>query len=789
MTSPYNWPGRPRFGLLRDAVGQHAVVLSWHVAPDFSQMAGQDRMLAIWAEPLLDALAETGARVTLLLLTPQCPGPADATPLAQALRSRGIGLHIATATDTMAQALAVDRALVALAPDLVHAPERGGLLACALARRAAGLAHLDTTILLHARGPVLFQMEEQSRFIGDPGPLLRDEMERQAMRLADHVLACGAEVARAIAARPDAPALEGVAPVVWPVPTTPSAALNELVFPLPLGSEAGLEFAVAVLSRAAARRPFPLPVTFLGQPDAVTLGDATQALAGLGERVDWQVLALETPQQALQYLAAPGRLALFTAARALPPEWLEFCGAAGIPALATENLVTARAARRWPCIRVLPRAERPFAAALAALPALPEASPAMPPPPAGQAPRLTGWQRPAAAALALLAQPASPDLTLICPPRGSLLASLAGQGLDCFATTILLPEPEPEPDAALPTGTASRPFRIGTDGLAAALAACETRFAVLCGEAVRLRPAALLALRRAALAGSAPAIAAWDSASAPLGGGADLALLRPGGTIGHLVLLDLPALRARGGRCLALAGTRGFAGALAEESGGVMMLPEILADAAVPPPLPGPPALAGLPARLRGVAGMALHYAAEQPRNAEEIPAAMTVADRRSGHYLKLIARLMERSGQPRAAAEAWAALVARGEADSEVWYRHVFHNTRRHGRVQELDALLAHIATHGLASLQDLPAITIDQAAAMRRQGRGAQGFAVLLGLASAFQDDAGFIAALAAAFAGLPPGARAAVAWPALRPASGRALQLALAEHGLAEAGALAP
>ncbi len=783
----YHWPGRPFFGLKPDAAAGHAVVLSWHVAPDLTAMPGQDRMLAIWAEPLLDALAEVFPRVTLLILAPEDSGPAEA--LAEALRPRGIGLHVARGLGPMARALAVDRALEELAPDMVHAPERGGLLACALARRAAGLAHLDTVMLLHARGPTLFQMEEQACFIADAQALRLDEMERQAMRLADAVLASGAEVARAIAAGPQAPALHGVGPLVWPAPARPPAPLNELVFPLPLGSEAGLEFAVAALARASARRPFPLPVTFLGQPDAVTLGDAAQALARLGEHLDWRVAALESPQQALQYLAAPGRLALFTAARATPPEWLEFCGAAGIPALATENHVTARAARRWPCIHVVARAERPFAAALEALPCLPEAAP-----PAlqaasrlGQPPSLTGWRRPAAAALALLSEPASPDLTLFCPPRGGLLDSLAAQSLACFATTILLAEGEAPPQPERPPG---RPVRIESAALPEALAACTTRYAVLVGGAHRLRPGALLALRRAALATGAPAIAAWDSASMPLGGGADLALLRPGATIGHLVLLDLTALRAGGGGCLALAGTPAFAGALAEESDGVRMLPEILADAATPPPRPDAPALAGLPPRLRGVAGMALHYAGlvVPPREAREpdIPAAMAVANRDSAHYRKLMARLMERAGQPEAAAQAWAALVARGEADAEVWERHAGHAMRRHGHIAEFEAFRAHVERHGPG---DLAEGMVARAAALRREGKAREGFALLLGLAPALQRDAVFIAALAAGFAGLPPAERSAVVWPILEPTPGQALQQALAAHGLAGVGEAAP
>ena len=33
----------PRFGLAREEPGRHAVLLSWHVAPDLTAMPGQDR--------------------------------------------------------------------------------------------------------------------------------------------------------------------------------------------------------------------------------------------------------------------------------------------------------------------------------------------------------------------------------------------------------------------------------------------------------------------------------------------------------------------------------------------------------------------------------------------------------------------------------------------------------------------------------------------------------------------------------------------------------------------------
>ena len=802
LLPPYDWPGRPRFGpgpgTSREAAGTapQVVVLSWHVAPNFDNIAGQDRTLAIWAEPLLDALIEAGARVTLLLAfhgaaATLLSGDPATTPLGGHLAQRGVALRLVGAATPLDLALGVDAALVALAPDLVHAPERRGVLAVALARRAAGLAHVDTTMLLHARGSTMVQMEEQARFIAAPEVLVFDELERQAMRLADAVLTASAEQAAAL------PAARLVAPLVWPVPPVAPAAITELVFPLPLDSESGLEFAVAALARAAAKAPFPLAVTFLGQPGHVTIGNAAQALAGLapaGPRLDWRVLVAETPQRAILYLARPGRMALFTATTT-PPEWLELCGAAGIPVLATANRNSEAAAARWPCLRVAPRAERSFAATLAALAktgaATTSAAPLAPLPLPSPSPVL-GWRPQGLRAIAWLAEPATPLLTVFCGPRISLLASLAGQQLPSFATTLMLDEAEALP--ATPPRPAARPLAVlqgGTAALPRALAECGTRYAVLCGDARALRPTALAALQRAAMASDAVAITAWDSSGGqPIGGGGDLALLRPGETLGHLVLLDLPALRDRGGHALVAAGTPGFAAALAVESGGVMMLPEILAEALDRPAPPARPSAALLPARLAGLAGMALYYAAPHaaplaapPTDPLDPTAAMAVANRESTHYLKLLGRFMDRSGQREAAADAWAALLARQPDDGEAWVMHARHALRRHRRIPQAAALEAFVLRHGLGPIQGLVEAVAETAQGLTEAGQGAEGMAMLVELAPALQASEGFIAALARAYARLPGEQRWPGALPGgLRPAGTAALRDALAEYGLA-------
>ena len=790
---PFQWRRQPVFGLPQEGAGRHAVVVSWHVAPDFASMPGQDRMLAIWAEPLLDALIEAGFRTTLLLVGAE--GDPAATPLAEAMRRRGIHLVLVSGSDPLARCIAVDEALARLAPDVVHAPERLGVLAVALSRRAAGVAHLDAAMVLHARGPTLFQAEEQARFIGEVEPLLLDDLERQAMRLADRVLCCQPEVARYLATGfgdgRAAVECRMVAPLVWRLPPVAPARPSELVFPLPLASEAGLEFAVAAVARAAAKRPFPLPVTFLGQPAAVTIGNAGSALARLAAcapRLDWRVLIAETPQRAVQYLAQPGRVALLTAGRATPAEMLALCGTAGITVLTTANLATEEAARRWPSIHVLPRAERGFAAMLARLPALPEAMPQSPPPtlpmPELPMPELLAADSLPSRAMALLAEPEGLEVTLLAEARPSLLIELEAQSLRRFGVTLMLPPG----GAAQEAGSTARPLRLvpgGEGALGRELARCQTRYAVLCGPISRLAPDALRCLLRAARASGAPAIAAWDSQCRPTGGGSDLALLRPGEVLGHVVLLDLPALRARGGASLATAGTPGFAAALAAESGGVMMLAVPLADATRRPPMPRPTGDGLLPPRLRGATALALHFAAPPlpdplPDHASETPRAMAAANRETTHYLKLVGRLLDGMGLSEAAADVWRARLARDPDDGESWLRHATLGLTAKGALPDLDGLCEFVRRHGVGALGSLPEAVAQQAQDLLQAGQPDRAMHFLAGAAPALQDATAYIQAVARTHARLTRMGRPS-ALPRLAPAAHAALRAALEGHAI--------
>ncbi|RVT97489.1 hypothetical protein EOD42_06585 [Rhodovarius crocodyli] len=368
-------PHLPRagFGVRALPPGLHAVVVSWHLAPEPAWQAGAEPLLGFWAEPLLDALAEAGARVTLLLpLAGEVP--AGNTTLGRLLAARGIGLAFAPGFTPAA----VDAALEALSPDIVHAPEREGLLVAALSRRAAGLAHGRTAVLLHARGPQGFRHREEARFTPSAEALVTAAWERQAMCLADLIVCASPEVADWWAAegRP----VRRVAPLAWRPHPVPKAPPSELVLPLPMASEAGLEFALFTAARAGAR--LALPLILAGVPGPMVLGSAAQAVAALsGRGVDWRMENAATPQAACARLLRPGVVALLPALHGTPPELYAFCAMAGVPVLTTPHGVAREAAARWPGrIHAWERQERPFAAMLARLPELPPALEAPPQP-------------------------------------------------------------------------------------------------------------------------------------------------------------------------------------------------------------------------------------------------------------------------------------------------------------------------------------------------------------------------------------------------------------------------
>ncbi len=713
---------------------RHAVVVSWHATPD---PRDADPMLGLWAEPLAAALAAAGWRVTRLVpvaaLPPGAPPP---------------GTLYAAGASLPERAGALADALALLAPQVVHAPERRGLLAAMLSRRAAGLGHGATRVVLHARGPLFMRLAEAARFIPGPEALVEDALERQAMCLADALVTACPAVAAAL---PGARLVAALHPQVLPVA---QAAPRELVFPLPFTSEAGLEFAVAALARART----PLPVLFLGEPGAVTAGDAARVLAGLGPGVDWRIEAAGAAQ-ALQSVAAPGRVALCTAQAAPPPELAACCAAAGVPLLLTDSPAAREAAARWPgTVRLLPRAERAAAAVLSRLPQLPAAAvarpmPALPPPPFD----VPG--RPATLAAALIEETEAPVLTLFAPCTPGIAASLSGQTLAAFATVLGQAagtsghaacaggpaaggaggEPAtgnsggwPEAEA-LPPGTPRRPIARLAAPLPEALAGCATRYAVLAG-ADALHPEALRALLRFARATGAPAITAWDSATRPSGGDAAMALLCPQALLGHLVLLDLPALRASGGQSLAAAGTPRFAAVLAAEAGGVAAgvaaLGATLATAAAPPAWAPMAAPGLLPSPLAGVARLALFEAAAPPACEDALHAALAAAPRGGGDHFKLLGRLLERHGAAAAALDAWQAALALMPDDAEAIDATATLGLVLHGRLPRHPP--AGAAPRFAAALLEQAARSLDDADAPRAQ-------ALLAALLAALPEGAG--------------------------------------------------
>jgi hypothetical protein len=632
----------PVFGLAKDAIGQHAVVVSPHLGADGLPAEGD---LAIWAETLLAWLGETGRRTTLLI-----PWLGEIPPPLRPLAVPGAdAVEVVAAEDPRALSLAIDAALRRLGPELVHAPERGGTLLAALYARAAGLAHLATSFVIHARGPSLFREHERARFIAHAGQLLLDAQERRAAEFADELLVCCPAVAAWLEAE-GWPATRPVAPLIWsagrampPVADEPW----ELVLPGPLDSAEGLEFLIAALQRAG-HAGVPWRVAVLGEPGEVTLDDPARLVASLGTAIGWSAPRAASPSAVLAHLLRPGRVLLLGARSAAPPELVASCIAMGVPVLGRDSPALAAWAARHPgAVEILPSGEREFARALAA------------------------WRRPARLVAAAGAAPSpSPDPSALAPSPSS----------------PLLFEPSPPILALLPGDDPSRAERqalalaeyAGPTTVALGPPPADAGWVMHLGRVESPHPSLRSRFGRAARSGGRPVVTCLAAdGTLPLGCAPELVFLDPGATLGEVVLIDAAACRAAGEaglRVLAALGTEELPAAIAAAALPVLVLPERLHEPVAPRQVAPARRLALaqdlLPPSLLDSLRLLLQ---QQPAplcpvtdpELKDLLRQMDGAGRQSGEYLSLLARAMERLDRRAAALDVWEALRLRAPGDA----------------------------------------------------------------------------------------------------------------------------
>lgn len=229
--------------------------------------------------------------------------------------------------------------------DIVHAHEWRGVAFYALLAKRQGLALQDSLVCVGAHSPVLWHKEGMNE-LASAEELEVDFMERQSVALADvlwspsdHMVKWmrreGWHLPRRVMTRQYV-VLDGRAEPAAARPATP---IRELVFFGRLETRKGLDVFCDALDRLVARGIAVPRVSFLGKPAQVGGVPSEQYLAARAARwpFRWQVIGDRDRNQALAYLAAPGRLAVLPSRIDNLPYTVLECLAAGVPFIASNT--------------------------------------------------------------------------------------------------------------------------------------------------------------------------------------------------------------------------------------------------------------------------------------------------------------------------------------------------------------------------------------------------------------------------------------------------------------------
>jgi glycosyltransferase involved in cell wall biosynthesis len=222
--------------------------------------------------------------------------------------------------------------------DLIEFGEWGALgFRCIQAKRA-GLAFLDTRLIVRLHSSSQWMREGNHQWLADPNEVEVDYCERYAFEHADIQVSPSRymfDYARQVGwnVRPDA----CVIPYPYPEPDfvpdkPPAAELPELVFFGRLETRKGLEVFVNVVRQLDPN----IKITFLGRVN--TLGNGTTALQYIRESLPGRSYTLLTDynrEQALRYLAQGNRLAILASLADNSPFTLIECAVNGLPFLAS----------------------------------------------------------------------------------------------------------------------------------------------------------------------------------------------------------------------------------------------------------------------------------------------------------------------------------------------------------------------------------------------------------------------------------------------------------------------
>ncbi len=142
-------------------------------------------------------LAGKGDEVDIVYVPPATPTPADEARLRESFAEHGIGLQVVDVSrwvwavgGVKERAYAVHRHLVEKAKtwDVVHFHDYKGLGFFCTAAKEQGEAFAETTLVVQLHGPLRWTLHANAALFFHPDQLLIDYLERESIRLADHVV-------------------------------------------------------------------------------------------------------------------------------------------------------------------------------------------------------------------------------------------------------------------------------------------------------------------------------------------------------------------------------------------------------------------------------------------------------------------------------------------------------------------------------------------------------------------------------------------------------------------------
>lgn len=229
--------------------------------------------------------------------------------------------------------------------DVIHFHEMRGIGYWITVAKRCGLAFNQTRLICQIHSPTFWHFAHSAQFITHSGELETDWMERRSAEGADMVTAPSRYMLDQVAEMgwklPNAQVMPNLLPAGFLSPAASDLAprpVEELVFFGRLEERKGLGLFCESVTRLIRAGQPPARVTFLGKVGHMAGVHALAWLTGATQSwpMPWTVVNDLDPDQAREYLAGPGRLAVIASRMENAPYVVLECLAAGLPFLAPD---------------------------------------------------------------------------------------------------------------------------------------------------------------------------------------------------------------------------------------------------------------------------------------------------------------------------------------------------------------------------------------------------------------------------------------------------------------------